>query len=168
MVIHKAATSKSPWFYIIRHADLVYNVHTKVGDGTGTYFWEDHWKGDRAFKSLFPRLYNIAEIKHLSIRDVWDDTNGFWNRRLGRNLKDDEICDRIDLQQMLPDSHQSRSKDVWIWYFNSEGTFSVDSLLYQLSKLAISIDTNLYKLIWKFHCPKKIKFLLSLVPQHSR
>lgn len=43
---------------------------------------------------------------------------------------------------------------------NSSGIFSSCTLIYHLSKDAISQDTNLYKAIWKSHVPKKVKFLL--------
>lgn len=73
----KGTTSRSHWFYISRHCDLIYNISINIGDGENTSFWDDIWKGDTVNKILFPRLYNIAESKSLSIKEVWDESNTF-------------------------------------------------------------------------------------------
>lgn len=101
--LDKGKTSRSPWFYISRHCVLIYNnININIGDGENTSFWDDVWKGDIANKILFPRLYNIAKSKTLSIKEVWDEKNGYWDEKNGywnlclrRNLKDDEIDEWI-------------------------------------------------------------------------
>ncbi|GKE17220.1 hypothetical protein Tco_1424797, partial [Tanacetum coccineum] len=38
-----------------------------MGNRADTSFWEDVWKGDGAFKSLYPRIYALKICKNVTI-----------------------------------------------------------------------------------------------------
>ncbi|GKA17069.1 hypothetical protein Tco_0696906, partial [Tanacetum coccineum] len=65
----------SIWLDIIREVkslkyqgmDLVSYIRKKVGNGNETLFWEDIWKGDVAFKILYPRIYALDSAKNDSV-----------------------------------------------------------------------------------------------------
>lgn len=44
-----------------------------VGEGRDTYFWEDHWVGERPLCSLIPCLYHFLDHKNYFVADtlVW-------------------------------------------------------------------------------------------------
>jgi hypothetical protein len=42
----------------------------RVGDGTGTRFWEDTWLGDTSLANQYPTLYNIVRTKEVLVADV--------------------------------------------------------------------------------------------------
>nr|GEX63821.1 RNA-directed DNA polymerase, eukaryota [Tanacetum cinerariifolium] len=70
-------TTKFPsnWLDIIRSFSNLYNkgvdllgsIKKKVGSGENTMFWDELWKGEVLFKSLFPRLYALESVKNISI-----------------------------------------------------------------------------------------------------
>ncbi|GJZ98645.1 RNA-directed DNA polymerase, eukaryota, reverse transcriptase zinc-binding domain protein [Tanacetum coccineum] len=62
-IIHEVDLLKS------QGMDLVGFIRKKVGDGKCTLFWEDTWKGDVAFKVLYPRIYALDSAKSVSIID---------------------------------------------------------------------------------------------------
>ncbi|GJZ46329.1 RNA-directed DNA polymerase, eukaryota, reverse transcriptase zinc-binding domain protein, partial [Tanacetum coccineum] len=78
--------------------DLVGFIRKKVGDRNGPLFWEDTWKGDVAFKVLYPRIYALdsAQVCFCSI----------------------EIIDGITLAGM---------SDRWVWIMEGSGEFYVAS-----------------------------------------
>nr|GEU83789.1 RNA-directed DNA polymerase, eukaryota [Tanacetum cinerariifolium] len=47
--------------------DLTGCIHKKMGNGANTSFWEDLWRGDVAFKYMYPRLYALEQY----LRDMW-------------------------------------------------------------------------------------------------
>ncbi|GKC02916.1 hypothetical protein Tco_0994526 [Tanacetum coccineum] len=47
--------------------DLIGFIHKKMGNGADTSFWEDVWKGDGAFKSLYPRIYALETCKNVTL-----------------------------------------------------------------------------------------------------
>nr|GEW42941.1 hypothetical protein [Tanacetum cinerariifolium] len=58
-IIHEVEMFKS------RGIDLVSLIHSKLGNGANTSFWEVTWHGGSPFKSLFPRLYALETQKRL-------------------------------------------------------------------------------------------------------
>nr|GEW38358.1 RNA-directed DNA polymerase, eukaryota [Tanacetum cinerariifolium] len=47
--------------------DLVSLIHSKLGNGENTSFWEVAWCGGSLFKSLFPRLYALETQKKIDV-----------------------------------------------------------------------------------------------------
>nr|GFB71029.1 RNA-directed DNA polymerase, eukaryota, reverse transcriptase zinc-binding domain protein [Tanacetum cinerariifolium] len=50
-----------------RGIDLVSLIHSKLGNGVNTSFWEVAWRGGSPFKSLFPRLYALETQKKIDV-----------------------------------------------------------------------------------------------------
>ncbi|GKA21640.1 hypothetical protein Tco_0701629 [Tanacetum coccineum] len=65
----------SIWLDIVREMEQLRNhdtnlisfIHKKMGNGDDTSFWEDVWRGDGAFKSLYPRIYALETCKNINI-----------------------------------------------------------------------------------------------------
>nr|GEX16487.1 RNA-directed DNA polymerase, eukaryota [Tanacetum cinerariifolium] len=49
------------------HSDLVSLIHSKLGNGANTSFWEVTWRGGSQFKSFFPRLYALETQKKIDV-----------------------------------------------------------------------------------------------------
>nr|GEW16238.1 hypothetical protein [Tanacetum cinerariifolium] len=60
-IIHEVKMFKS------RGIDLVSLIHSKLGNGVNTSFWEVAWRGRSPFKSLFPRLYALETQKKIDV-----------------------------------------------------------------------------------------------------
>ncbi|GKB97500.1 hypothetical protein Tco_0983637 [Tanacetum coccineum] len=76
-------SNPSIWLDIVRKMEqrknhsmnLIDFIHKKMGNGADTSFWEDVWKGDAAFKSLYPRVYaleTLASMEELLLVDIMD------------------------------------------------------------------------------------------------
>nr|GEY60937.1 RNA-directed DNA polymerase, eukaryota, reverse transcriptase zinc-binding domain protein [Tanacetum cinerariifolium] len=60
-IIHEVDMFKS------RGIDLVSLIHSKLGNGMNTSFWEEAWRGGSPLKSLFPRLYALKTQKKIDV-----------------------------------------------------------------------------------------------------
>nr|GEX07700.1 RNA-directed DNA polymerase, eukaryota, reverse transcriptase zinc-binding domain protein [Tanacetum cinerariifolium] len=60
-IIHEVKMFKS------RGIDLVSLIHSKLGNGANTSFWEVAWRGGSPFKSLFTRLYALETQKKIDV-----------------------------------------------------------------------------------------------------
>jgi len=64
------------------------NVRRVVGDGKGTLFWYDNWIGDIPLRLKFPRLFDLAMFKEVTVEEMWRqgwEDGGLawvWRRRL--------------------------------------------------------------------------------------
>ena len=47
--------------------DVVNCINIKLGNGENTSFWEDVWRGDIAFKHMFPRMYALESCKSVDV-----------------------------------------------------------------------------------------------------
>ncbi|KAM7520449.1 hypothetical protein LguiB_019411 [Lonicera macranthoides] len=88
-------TYRNPWKYI-SHGLESFLEHTKleVGGGSTIRFWEDKWRGESAFDSLFPRLYRLSVNKGDSIASLASlnsDCLVSWNLSFSRNLNEREL-----------------------------------------------------------------------------
>jgi len=56
-----------------------------VGGGSVTYFWLDNWVGGAPLRVQFPRLFDLAENKGVTVREMerrgWVDGGGVWEWR---------------------------------------------------------------------------------------
>nr|GEX79112.1 RNA-directed DNA polymerase, eukaryota [Tanacetum cinerariifolium] len=50
-----------------RGIDLVSLIHSKLGNGPNTTFWEVVWRGESVFKILYPRLYALKTQKQVVV-----------------------------------------------------------------------------------------------------
>ena len=81
--------------------DFRKGIRFGVGDGRKVRFWRDVWCGDRYFGTRFPVLFGLVNDKEVAVGDymVLDrETWGiFWDVRLRRQLKDEEVCLLVEL-----------------------------------------------------------------------
>nr|GFB62139.1 RNA-directed DNA polymerase, eukaryota, reverse transcriptase zinc-binding domain protein [Tanacetum cinerariifolium] len=65
-IIHEVEMFKS------RGIDFVSLIHSKLGNGANTSFWEVAWRGGSSFKSLFPRkMINDFMLPEVSSKTRW-------------------------------------------------------------------------------------------------
>ncbi|GJX04945.1 RNA-directed DNA polymerase, eukaryota, reverse transcriptase zinc-binding domain protein [Tanacetum coccineum] len=63
------------WLDIVREmeqlknhgTDLIRFIHKKIGNEADTSFWEDVWRGDGSFKSLYLRIYALETCKNVNV-----------------------------------------------------------------------------------------------------
>ena len=67
-----------------------------VDDGRRVRFWRDVWCGDQCFAIRFPGLFGLVNEKEVAVADYLvldrEDQDIFWDVRLRRQLKDEEVC----------------------------------------------------------------------------
>ncbi|GJX87395.1 RNA-directed DNA polymerase, eukaryota, reverse transcriptase zinc-binding domain protein [Tanacetum coccineum] len=83
--IGKKAKSTYPsiWLDIVHEVELfkyqgtylVSYIHKKLGNGGNTSFWEDAWRGDTAFKCLYPRVYALELCKSIDVASKMAHSN---------------------------------------------------------------------------------------------
>ncbi|GKA95431.1 RNA-directed DNA polymerase, eukaryota [Tanacetum coccineum] len=86
----------SIWLDIIRELhnlknkgiDLLGFIKKKIGNGVDTLFWEDTWKGDIAFKFLYPRIYKLETCKHINVASKLVHDNVRLSLRPPQNIKE--------------------------------------------------------------------------------
>ncbi|GKE39878.1 hypothetical protein Tco_1463283 [Tanacetum coccineum] len=69
------ATYPSIWLDIVHELEVIKKhginvvncIQKKLGNGVNTSFWEETWRGDVTFKTLYHRLYILETIKDVTI-----------------------------------------------------------------------------------------------------
>ncbi|KAL6545130.1 hypothetical protein OROHE_009795 [Orobanche hederae] len=99
-----------------------------VGNGADTSFWHARWCGEQPFRSKFPRLYALSEMKEGAVGEMGLWNLGRWNWELNwrraLNDKENEWEARLlaDLQAAnLIEGEQDR----WCWGAKPDGIFMV-------------------------------------------
>nr|GEV24380.1 RNA-directed DNA polymerase, eukaryota, reverse transcriptase zinc-binding domain protein [Tanacetum cinerariifolium] len=99
----------------------------KIGNGLDTSFWEDSWKGDIAFKSLYPRIYALETCKKINVASKMAHENlGISLRRIFRS--GDELEQFNDMTNSLVGFQLPSMIDRWFWSLSRLGVFSVASI----------------------------------------
>lgn len=134
----------------------------KLGNDTGTRFWEDRWFGDVPFSVKYAKLYNITTSKNISVakaleqecsnikfkRSVCGEGLVLWNRLLA-------YCNGVILKE---------ESDSLVWMLSPSGTFSVKSFYNFLRMQSIAFPHNF---IWDVKLPLRLKIFLWLVMKRS-
>ena len=47
----------------------------KIGNGIDTSFWDEVWRGDADFKSLYPRVYALESQKSITVAEKLNHEN---------------------------------------------------------------------------------------------
>ncbi|GJT23006.1 putative reverse transcriptase domain-containing protein [Tanacetum coccineum] len=105
----------------IEDIDSSFNVSfsLKIGNGSNTSFWKDHWFGDGScLMDLFPRLYALESSKDCKINDRWHCLDGIWSdnwswRCPPRGKALDELANLVSRIGNL--SLDSTRVDRWSW-----------------------------------------------------
>jgi hypothetical protein len=87
-------------------------------------FWEDVWRGDNSFKTMYPRLYRISECHREPITSFYRLENGeiCWDFHLRWNLNDLESIEMASLLGTLSSVIPSR-EDCRVWTLEDFGIF---------------------------------------------
>ncbi|GJV78097.1 RNA-directed DNA polymerase, eukaryota, reverse transcriptase zinc-binding domain protein [Tanacetum coccineum] len=106
--------------------DLVGFIRKKVGDGNGTLFWEDTWKGDVAFKVLYPRIYALDSAKSVSVASKLSQNS--ITRSFRRDPRGGTEQSQFNaLMQIIDGITLADMSDRWVWVMEGSGEFSVAS-----------------------------------------
>ncbi|GJX59098.1 RNA-directed DNA polymerase, eukaryota, reverse transcriptase zinc-binding domain protein [Tanacetum coccineum] len=98
------------WLDIVRemeqlknhNTDLIGCIHKKMGNRADTSFWDDIWRGDGAFKSLYPRIYALETCKNVTVQFR-------------------------EFLQIMEDVALVDMRDRWVWSLEGSEEFSVAS-----------------------------------------
>ncbi|GJX94697.1 RNA-directed DNA polymerase, eukaryota, reverse transcriptase zinc-binding domain protein [Tanacetum coccineum] len=125
----------SIWLDIIRELhnlknkgiDLLGLIKKKIGNGVDTLFWEDTWKGDIAFKFLYPRIYKLETCKQINVASklVHDNVRLSLRRMPRGGVELEQFTDMIN---SLADLQLPNMQDRWFWSLSGSGDFSVASV----------------------------------------
>ncbi|GKE67653.1 hypothetical protein Tco_1521814, partial [Tanacetum coccineum] len=99
-------------------------IHKNTGNGADTSFWEDVWRGNGAFKSLYPRIYALETCKNVTVAVKMSHENvGYSFCRITRGGIE-QVQFLVFLASMegvaLVDM-----RDRWVWSLAGSGEFSV-------------------------------------------
>jgi hypothetical protein len=125
-----------------------------VNNGMKTRFWEDRWIGKFTLHEKFPRLYNIARRKDITVAEVLSSNPlniSFRRALMGNNLRD---WNRI--VATVVDVNLNQQQDKFIWALAANGIFSVRSMYAFLINNGIRVSQG----IWKAKLPMKIKVFM--------
>ncbi|KAM7513904.1 hypothetical protein LguiA_003487 [Lonicera macranthoides] len=166
-----SGTYRNPWKYI-SHGLESFLEHTKleVGGGSTVRFWEDKWRGETTFDSLFPRLYRLSVNKGDSIASLaFLNSNCIvsWNLSFSRNLNERELEEYLSLLRVIEGVRLSPgSMDYRRWLLKGEG-FSCSSFYKSLIDSPTNPQFAPSKVIWAAGIPTKVKVFSWLVA-HGR
>ncbi|XP_050211872.1 uncharacterized protein LOC126662028 [Mercurialis annua] len=120
---------------------FISNLRFNIGNGESISLWHDNWSGIGTAASLYPRLYNLSNIKQATISSVL--AGGWrWRRRLrlGENDQFSEL--QLLLQQVCNGFTAGNDcEDVLVWKPNSHG-FTAASMA-SIIRLAAAETDNL-------------------------
>jgi hypothetical protein len=46
-------------------------LQIRIGDGSKTSFWEDHWIGSSCLSKIFPRLFLVSMNRNAKVKEVF-------------------------------------------------------------------------------------------------
>ncbi|KEH35150.1 hypothetical protein MTR_3g081050 [Medicago truncatula] len=127
------------------------SVRRRVGDGAATLFWSHRWIGGSPLCVQFPRLFDLAENKTITVASLFSlgteqDGEGWsWRRRLWaceENMLEDCRALLFDISLV------SNVSDIWEWLLDTAEGYSVRGA-YDL--LTIGDDSQMglpFELVW--------------------
>nr|GEW94301.1 RNA-directed DNA polymerase, eukaryota [Tanacetum cinerariifolium] len=119
--------------------------------GSSTKFWHDTWIGTTSFQNQFPRLYRLAPIKDIMVRNCW---NHSWNFTWSHNISSGTNASQLaSLHNLLSETSLNDSKDIWAWQIESP-VFTVKSARKHIDNYYLP-DGN-FATRWNRYLPKKI------------
>jgi hypothetical protein len=132
--------------------DFFSRGYFKVGNGTGSRFWEDTWLGKVSLAQQYSSLYNIVHHKNVTVVHVLAQTP--LNISFRRVLNSNKWSLWFQLCRKLMMVHLNEEKDLFVWNFTPNGLFTIKSMYEDL----MSDHTPfLRKYLWKVKIPLKIK-----------
>ena len=152
--------SRCSWKFISQGlARFLKFISLSVGIGDRVRFWEDHWRGDAPFCSLFLYLYRLSLSHNTSISAMFSLNSQFvgWDFKFFRGLNERECSEFASLMVILESfSLRLFIPDRRIWIANPFGVFSCKSSFEKLIECPDTPFSHLV-LIWKASVPLKVK-----------
>lgn len=112
-------TDRNLWKDISKELpSFVLLVRCVVGEGRGTYLWEDNWVWERPICGLFPGLYHLSPLKNHFVVGflVWSGSSCSFSFGFHHSLSNRESTNVVSLLSLL-ESHPFtvRRRDVRVW-----------------------------------------------------
>ncbi|GJV22037.1 hypothetical protein Tco_1371057 [Tanacetum coccineum] len=154
----------SIWLDIIRDLanlknqgiDLLGLFMKKIGNGLDTSFWEDTWKGDIAFKFLYPRIYALESCKKINVATkMAHDNLGFSLRRTPRSGV--ELTQFNDMSNSLVGFQLPNMKDRWSGLCRAQNHTESSSHIFFACSMARDIHHNIASW-WDVNPPQVASF----------
>ncbi|GJR86855.1 RNA-directed DNA polymerase, eukaryota, reverse transcriptase zinc-binding domain protein [Tanacetum coccineum] len=98
-----------------------------MGNGIDTSFWVDVWKGDKALKYQFPRIYALESDKNISVATKMGHDNLEVSLRRSPRGGVEQV-QYIELKRFTKGTVFANSRDRWSWSLEGSGAFSVASI----------------------------------------
>ncbi|GJU31529.1 RNA-directed DNA polymerase, eukaryota [Tanacetum coccineum] len=137
--------------------DLMGYILKKLGNGEDTLFWEDSWKGDITFKSIYPSLYALETNKNVSVASKLSQPNLATSfRRAPRGGLEDYQFSQLLLN--MEGVSCTDVKDRWSWALTGCGDFSVASIRKSLDNHFLPVVAS--KTRWIHEVPIKVNILV--------
>ncbi|GKE17360.1 hypothetical protein Tco_1424937, partial [Tanacetum coccineum] len=136
--------------------DLLGFIKKKVGNGVNTLFWEESWKGDVAFKNLFPRIYALETDKSITVADKMAQPTLSSSFRRNPRSGSEQFQMALLLSQMegfiLPNMI-----DRWYWSYSGDREYSVSSARNLIDDKTLGMVGS--KTQWCKYVPIKVNIL---------
>nr|GEU41233.1 RNA-directed DNA polymerase, eukaryota, reverse transcriptase zinc-binding domain protein [Tanacetum cinerariifolium] len=120
-IIHEVEMLKS------RGIDLVSLIHSKLGNGANTSFWEVAWLGGSPFKFFFPRLYALETQKKIDVASKLShsgmDVSFLHPPRGGVEIQQFE-----HMKEKVEGCILADMMDRWFWALEGSGKFTIMSV----------------------------------------
>ncbi|GKB24320.1 RNA-directed DNA polymerase, eukaryota, reverse transcriptase zinc-binding domain protein [Tanacetum coccineum] len=129
------ATYPSIWLDIVHELEVIKKhginavncIQKKLGNGVNTSFWEDTWRGDVTFKTLYPRLYILETIKDVTVASKlsYSSLDSSFRRAPRGGVEQSQF---LSMLAKVEGVVLGNSKDRWSWSLSGSGDFSVASV----------------------------------------
>ena len=135
------------------------NVRTVVGGGSSTYFWLDHLVVGAPLRVLFPRLFDLAVNKGVTVQDMdrrgWENGGGAWEWRRRLLAWEEETVTKCSL--LLHDIVlQDNIADRWRWILDPINNYSVKATYHYLTRHDVMAEHIIYAAAWLKQVPLKV------------
>jgi hypothetical protein len=135
------------------------NVRRVVGGGADTYFWLDNWVGGVPLRVRFPRLFDLALNKGVTVREMasrgWEVGGGTWEwRRRLLACEEDSITEFSSLLSNVV--LQESSFDRRRWTLDPINGYSVKGTYKFLTMSDTTLENDLYDAAWLKQVPLKV------------
>ncbi|XP_024628764.2 uncharacterized protein [Medicago truncatula] len=137
------------------------SVRRKVGDGTDTLFWQHWWCGRAPLRELFPRLFDLAMNKDISVANMFSlrllrGGEGWSWRRRRRLWAWEEVLLEECRALLLDVSLFPNISDSWVWLPDTIGGFTVRGAYKVLTATVNPNRDSALDLVWHHQVPLKI------------
>nr|GEU53226.1 RNA-directed DNA polymerase, eukaryota, reverse transcriptase zinc-binding domain protein [Tanacetum cinerariifolium] len=135
--INKNAKSTYPfiWLDIVYELELIKKqgidltgcIHKKMGNTAHTSFCKDVWRGDVAFKYMYPRVHALELCKSVDVASKLSHLNlSFLFRREPRGGADQ--AKYLEMLEKVEGTSLVNMRDRWVWSLEGSGEFTVASV----------------------------------------